>query len=256
VYPPLTEILSNIKLEKRSWRNAIITTSLERAKRFIAQKAHKLALAAVPLAALAVSMVPAHAGSLTPGTCNAFTNTSGSGVCFYGAAGVGGSVGDVTWMQMAGSGFTTSGGFLDFGNSGSGVGTGTIAAETIPVSWLLSVSGSNLAADPVSFFLQIGVLISVSGGATNEFSFFQSGSWSTAGNQSGSGTFAVPSGSIVGWDMTLSTSDSTSAYSINIPGGSTVDLNPASTATPEPGSILLMGAGGAAMLFLRRRKKA
>jgi hypothetical protein len=46
-------------------------------------------------------------------------------------------------------------------------------------------------------------------------------------------------------------------FSVTIPGGGTLDLNPTVVSTtPEPASLLLAGAGGAFLLFLRKRKRA
>ena len=193
------------------------------------------------------------AGTLTPGNC--FVSTAGSGSCAY--AGVsGGTAADITWIQLSGFGSNGSGSFLDFGNSGSGFASGSTVGGTIPVSWLLSVSGSSLDTDPVNFFFSIGLNWMVSGGASSGSFYALSGSWIAPGTYSGSGTISLPASTLLGWDASLYTSNSGgTAYSINIPGGSTVDLNPGS-ATPEPGSILLMGAGGVAMLLVRRRKQA
>jgi hypothetical protein len=237
----------------RFWRNAAITTSLDRAKQFIAQKAHKLAIAAAPLAALALSTGIAHAGTLSPGNCYVSTN-GGSGSCTFNSNGTG-TAGDLTWIQMSGFGSAGSGGFLDFGNSGSGVASGSVSAETIPVSWSFTVSGSNMAADPVYYSIQLGLLYSIGSGGSTEVDFRQSGSWTAPGLETFSASFSVPAVALTGWDIGLYTSDNDSSYSINIPGGSTVDLNPGAT-TPEPASMLLMGAGGAALLVMRRRKRA
>jgi len=233
----------------RFWRSAAITTSLDRAKQFIAQKAHKLAIAAAPLAALALSAGIAHAGTLSPGNCYVSTN-GGSGSCTFNSNGTG-TAGDLTWIQLSGFGSAGSGGFLDFGNSGSGVASGSVSAETIPVSWSFTVSGSNMAAHPVYYSIQIGLIY----GSGSEVDFNQSGSWTTPGLVTFSASFNAPAVALTNWDIGLYTNDSGSSYSINIPGNATIDLNPA-TATPEPASMLLMGAGGAALLVMRRRKRA
>ena len=46
-------------------------------------------------------------------------------------------------------------------------------------------------------------------------------------------------------------------FTLNVPGGATLDLNPSTraTATPEPASLLLAGAGIAGLLW-RKRKQA
>jgi hypothetical protein len=158
---------------------------------------------------------------------------------------------------MSGFGSPGSGGYLNFGNSGSGVASGSSSAEAVPVSWLLSVSGGNIPNDNIYYDLTVGLIFAGPSGGGNVYALYEtSGSWTSGGTYSGTGSISSPGGSLVGWEIQLSTGDSSgSSYSINIPGGMTIDLNPGATA-PEPASMLLMGAGGAALLVMRRRKRA
>jgi hypothetical protein len=45
-------------------------------------------------------------------------------------------------------------------------------------------------------------------------------------------------------------------YEIDIPGGSTLDLNPNPATTPEPSTLLLTIPGVGALLLLRRKKRS
>ena len=111
-------------------------TLLERAKRFLAQKASRLAVVVVPLAAVALSSSPAKAGSITL--------TSGSGcvldVCTV-STGTGGGYSGMNSIDLSTSGSVTAfhiGDYqLDFSaNGGVTGGSGSISPGTeIPVSW-------------------------------------------------------------------------------------------------------------------------
>lgn len=230
--------------------------SLERARHFLAQKASRLALAIVPLAALAIATPSARAGSIvatsgsfatTPEACH-ISGTGSSGACTTTSESSVGGDANINWVSMSGTGTTT--GTLAFGDANSG--SGTLPAGTIPVSWLFDVNQIS-AQDPmidwsITFNISIGSGILL---------FSQSGSASTGSVVSGSGLINNPSStSLSGWSMLLDTAPSGGSftYGITIPGRATVDLNPQSSA-PEPASLLLIGPGLGALLYLRRRKR-
>jgi hypothetical protein len=220
--------------------------SLERAKLFLAKKASRLALAVLPLAAIAV---PAHAGSFSAGGCGLMT---GSGSCTVSQASSTGGNSQANWLQMFGSGWAqSSGGWMaEFFASGGASGS---LSGNVPVSWDFSVN--NVLDPTVDWSVDFEVFYNMSGSQsiqTAEFS--QSGSGSTPFSASGSGLLSLPNGAMLnGYSMDLFTSSS-GAFTVDIPENLTMDLNPAS-GVPEPSTILLVSAGGAALLW-RRRKKA
>jgi hypothetical protein len=226
--------------------------SLERAKRFLAGKASRLAIAAVPLAALAVS-VPAKAGAILDTTQCYATGLSGGYCTIIQAGPTGGNV-QANWLQLYGQGaaYNASGSFaLDFQPASGGFASGSFTASSIPVSWDFDVfsSGSQVNWNVYYEFDENDY--------SNIYSVSQSGS--TTGSNSGtevtgSASLAVPSGgSVNGYDIDVSF-NSLSPFSVTIPSGSTADFNPASS-VPEPATLLMTAAGGV-MLLLGRKKRA
>lgn len=72
--------------------------------------------------------------------------------------------------------------------------------------------------------------------------------------------FILPIGADGSWSFALTITplgeyEGGSTFELRIPGAETIDIYAANAATPEPASILL-GAGGGAFLFLRRRRRA
>lgn len=228
-------------------------TSLDRAKRFLAGKTAKLALAAVPLALA----VPAAFGQVTfntDGTC-AFSGSFG-GSCAVQSVSPGGNAA-ANEISLFGNGSTNVG--LDFSYSGSASGFLQNTAA-LPVDWNFSLF--NLTTQlPVG-----GNSVGTSANITLTFTIFEnSGSSVSAvenlgtlgiGTYTGSDTLNVAPGFVSGYSIELNGASGSSAYTINIPGGATLDLNGAvSTATPEPSSADLAGAGvaGAFLFGLLRR---
>lgn len=148
---------------------------------------------------------------------------------------------------MAGDGTTTGALTFSDGNSGSG----TLAAGIVPVSWDFNVNPV-LGQDPIINWSVNFTIDTGSGPAT----FSQSGSASTGSTVTGSGSITIDSPvTLTGWSMSLNTSPSGSfTYGVQIPGLTTLDLNPQSS-VPEPASLLLIAPGLGALLFLRRRKR-
>jgi hypothetical protein len=237
-------------------------TLLERAKRFLAQKASRLAVVVVPLAAVALSSSPAKAGSITL--------TSGSGcvldVCTV-STGTGGGYSGMNSIDLSTSGSVTAfhiGDYqLDFSaNGGVTGGSGSISPGTeIPVSWDFVLLNPQL--DPtvtwnITFSLNDG-----SGRSETQYSYSASGSNATTltgTTVSGTGDITIPAsggGDITGWSITLDTS-ATGSYRVDIPGDLTLVLNSpgSSGAVPEPSSMLLTVPGMGALLLLRRKKRS
>jgi hypothetical protein len=236
-------------------------SSLERAKRFLAEKTSRLALSVVPLAALAVSAVPAHAevtfnvGSGSGnGNCSVSASFMGSGSCSsFQQSATGGNV-FANWVAIQGNGSmsSASGGSIDFAVNSGGA-SGVLASGTIPISWdfLLDSSSSGSVAWSVLF------RVSFSGGGSDSFSM--SGSTSLTGLSSvevvGSGAITIGTGgSVDGYAIALDTNTFGTGipYSVDIPDGS-LDLNSPAPA-PEPATLFLVPAAGA-LLFLRRKKR-
>lgn len=244
--------------------------SLDRAKHFIAQKASRLALAAIPLAALAVSALPARATIIVGATFNPSTSCvvtgSGSGTCeIYQNSAIGGDSSG-NWVALAGSGsqFNRSGGSLDFSASGSA--SGILPAGTLPVAWDFSINPLDvcvseskasaqtlcaLALDSLDVNWNVSYQLLLNSGS---LSFSQSGSGAIGSLVKGSGAITIPTGEdVVGYSIDLDTNADFS-YGINIPGNASIDLNPQLTSVPEPSTLLLV-PGAAALLFLRRKKR-
>ncbi|MBZ5605252.1 MAG: PEP-CTERM sorting domain-containing protein [Acidobacteriia bacterium] len=223
--------------------------SLKRAKDYLARKASKLALAAVPLAALAVATPVAHAGTLlsTPSSC--FAGTNGSGSCSVFEAGPVGGNSNLNWLQLSGTGTApVSGGFVDF--FGSGGATGVLPGGSVPISWDFFVTSPVSGGTNVSW----GVFFALDGNF-GFVSYSGSGVALTDTEITGTAFLTIPSGgNVTDWAMSITTSGSTT-YSLNVPGGASLDLNPTS-ATPEPATIALTVAGSGLILLLRRRKRA
>jgi PEP-CTERM motif len=217
---------------------------LTQARQFISKKASKLAMVAVPLAALAAA-VPAKAATVTldgngTDTCQAFL----SGGCTLTTNPVGGNP-FMNQVVLTGSTTSTSGGntdFASFSNSGGGTAIGTLPVGSVPVSWDFTVM-DNLGT--VNWSLQF--LLSFADGA---FTFSTSGS-TTGGEVTGSGSINVTGAeAILAYGIEISASGG-SAFNLAVP----LTLNSAAqTSAPEPASLLLMGAGGAALVLLRRKK--
>ena len=221
---------------------------LNQAKEFIARKASKLAMAAVPLGVLAaagtakattVVLDPNYPGQTADycypydtGSCTLTTNATG-GNSF------------LNQVVLTGSATTNSGGqtlYAGLGNSGSGTSNGGLLTGNVPVSWVFAVNGNSGAVGwSVDFWLVY------SGG---EYSFSTSGSTS-GGQVTGSGSISVPTPeAITAYGINITASGS-SSFTLTAP--LTLNSTPASSA-PEPGALLLMGAGGAALLLVRKKR--
>src|SRR5580704_17780256 len=124
--------------------------SLERAKRFLAEKASRLAIAVVPLAAVAVSAVPAKAGViLQAGGPDCFV-TTGTGNC--NTVDFGGSSNILEGLALVSSGGASSSSFVNstVGNeivfsASDGVSSGgSLTTPTVvPVSWDFDLISAN-----------------------------------------------------------------------------------------------------------------
>jgi hypothetical protein len=231
------------------------TTSLDRAKRFLAAKAAKLALTVVPLAALTVAAIPSHA-SLAFGSCS-IGGAGATGSCTITQAAATGSDANQNALQLAGSANTT-GGAISMGITNGG-GSGTYAG-TMPLSWYFDIIDPNL--DTINW--QITAEIFGNSGSTlvQPAGSVSSTGWVTSNT---SLNLTVGNSTVVTkYDLSIAFTDvthpTTGNFSVNIPAGSTIDLNTTTTAgpaptTPEPATLLLTGGGLASLALLRRRRK-
>ena len=232
--------------------------SLQKARQFIAQKASRLALAVVPLAALTIAAIPAAAGQIaglpTGPDCQVFpSNLEGS--CYTFEQSPQGGNPNLNWIAMGGgSSFLFSGGGLTFdaidGNSGSG---SFLPSGSMAVSWDFFIEPAGLGSSQSqsvawSVFFQLDMV-------NSSPSFFTTGSVLPGNEVTGQGVIIIPTSDLLqGYEITLSTNASLGIdYAVDIPGNTSLDINPLST--PEPGTFLLM-TGAGALLFLRRKKRA
>jgi hypothetical protein len=234
---------------------------LERAKIFVAAKAAKIALTVVPLAALTLIAIPAHAGAVasvtfSPGTCIV---TPAVGTCVDSQVSPTGGNALANWIALSSNGAINSSGSttLTIGVNGSATGLFD-TPQNIPISW--------------DFFINN---FGASGGGTGNVNwdvFFQiqtsSGNFSTdpSGNDillgsteiKGSSSFAVGAATVTGYTIRLTTSaPSGVTFAVTIPGAATLDLNPTGVSlAPEPSSLPLAAFGLLGLLFRRRKKRS
>lgn len=253
-------------------------TSLDRAKRFLAQKTRVIAAGIVPLAGLVVSQTPAQAVQPTFNTGSCSWTTTGqasfaSGGCVSEQAGSVDPTSGILGMKLLTTNdlepfaFTQSpsGGTFGINLSGSGRQTGVSPfTGTIPVLWDFTATASDggsmaytltytLTNPPAQQPIGGDILVAP---ALTETGTAQSGVAVT-----GSDAFANLNGqNIFGYSISLSISEvrNTSigqSITLNIPENS-LDLAATATApAPEPGTIALLGGGLIGLGFLRRHKK-
>jgi hypothetical protein len=243
-------------------------TSLDRAKRFLADKSRVIATTIVPLAGLMLSQTPAQAVNAIPIT--AFNPTScgisavGQGVSATGSCTVvaqSSSVGGVLGAKLyadnsdleptASSG---SGGLYGLNIFASGGTTGNILGGRVPVSWNFTPTTSD--GGNVSYALVFSIF-GPGGGSVTEGNIdtFNIASGTVV---SGSDSIGLTGeGAIFGYSISLQVRENNGfsqgkSLTVNIPQNS-LDILPTS-GTPEPGSMLLLSSGFAGLLFRRFRR--
>ncbi len=227
-------------------------SSPERSERFLAKQATRLALAVLAFATLAVSTPLANAGVILGYGGSDCDAALGSGTCStVQESSTGGNPG-VNWVAMAGSGTATyiSGPdnyYLEFTTFTDSNGA-YLSAGTIPVAWNFTLSNATLPNLYWSVQFQITV-----GGDT--YSFVQTGTTTTTGDTvSGTGSINVTAGGEASDYLIDLYTLSSAAYTVTVPGSGTLDLNPATSSTPEPGTLLLIAPGVGVLLLLGRKK--
>ena len=224
------------------------TTSVDRAKRFLQQKARAIALTVVPLA----SVGTAQAGSLvlTPSTCNAIP--SGSGIfqitpCSVEQLPVGSD--GVQGIKLYGTGSTTSttAGFLAMNLTTQGSASGS--AGVIPISYDFTLS------DTFSSSMSWDVYFDVSGNLGDASG--QAKGVSTGGPIMGSFTVDASSiGNAMSYVLHVEAIEGASAaddtLTIDVPPNS-IDVDPVASAVPEPGPFTVCGFALASLAWWKRR---
>jgi hypothetical protein len=224
---------------------------LSQAKEFIARKASKLAMVAVPLAVLAVT-VPARASTvvLNPNGTDTCSSLQSGGTCIIVSAATGGNSGmnQVLLSGMAVASNPNGNFTADLLNSGGGTAnSGLLAVGSVPVHWLFDITGNS---NPVNWF--VGFSLNLSDGTD---SFTTSGT-SSGGQVSGDAAISVlTAGNVLGYTIFLDT-NSTTGYTLTVPANATLVINSGNSSAPEPASLWLMAGGGALLLLKKLKRRA
>ena len=229
---------------------------LQRAKTFVAAKATKIALVALPLAALTLIPTAAQASviagvSFSTGSCSV---TIGTGNCSNTQMATHGGLASANWIGVS-SGTVSSttldtGAELQINSTGTAFGSFS-STGTLPVSWDFFINSFSSGSGTVNW----DILFTVTTNA-GSFSVHPNGVDSFSGISEITGSASIPfsAGNVTGYQVLLTAVDSNfDSFTVTVPGGTTLDLNPA-TATPEPSGLLLAAAGFAGLLW--RRKKS
>lgn len=222
------------------------------AKSSVRDKVPRLTAGAVALALAFAGPAFGTIVSLDPNQTDAciFTGDAGSCTVVQAQGGFPGANSNLNWLQLFGSGTSTydeSQGdyilsFLVTGGSGP---TEYLPSGPIPDSWDFIVNSDSASPIYWSVFFQVG---------------FSSGNYpsTTDTGVAAPGTEVTGfdlitfdgGGNVVYYNITIQLSSS-SPFSVEVPDGSTLDLNP----VPEPGSLGLIAAGATA-LMVRRKKRS
>jgi hypothetical protein len=220
-------------------------TSVERARRLLQTGARAIALTVVPLASVVASPL-----ILTPATCDAIPSGSGTFVitpCTTTQLATGAD--GVTGLKLYGLDSTTSesSGFLALNFTTQGSASGT--AGIVPVNYDFTLS------DTFSNATNWDVYFDVAGNLTDAHG--QASGVSTGGTITGSFSVDLSSiGNAFEYVLHVEAIEEASApndtLTINIPQNS-VDVNPVSSAVPEPASLGFIGSALASLVWWRRR---
>ena len=232
-------------------------SSLDRAKKFLQNKTRTLALTVVPFAALIALTPPAKASALSfdPSTPT-LTQTAPSGVfntsnlssvalgVLNGVSGVAGSGNGTLTNGVSGS-WTMTFDLSGTANSGS-------FFAPIPVDWLFNFTSSTSSLAWALSLKLNGTTVALVPSPDAVSGVL------TTGTQQIAGAALIPvfAGQINSYDLQLqiTTQGATQGtFTLNIPAGSTLDINPVSS-TPEP-SAFFLAAPVLGLLLLKSRRK-
>jgi hypothetical protein len=253
-------------------------SSLDRAKRFLAAKAVKLALTALPLAALTNVVAPSvQAGSFSASA--GCTVIAGSGSCAQGQIqGTGGDA-NFNWVALdTPSNVSSDGnGVVDLRSVGSVVSGGVYAGEIIPVSYDFFVKSvpigggsGGYSSGTANAYLTFNVYGSGDPGNTYSTSPSPIEINNIAYGTEVTGTSDITitqADTLTSFEIDLAVDGNNSQFTVYVPGPfgnapapapapATLDLNDVPTATPEPASLTLTASGLLGALLLKRRKRA
>jgi hypothetical protein len=214
----------------------------------------KAAKLTVAMAVLAFAFAAPAFGTITyldpnqTDTCSVGVGT-GSCALVWADAGAPGGDPNMNWLQLYGTGnsaFVEDGGHyvLSFSASG-GSDNSAFPAGSIPDSWNFTVNSASVS--PITWTVSFTMGVSGNYQGTTD-----TGSVAPGTNVTGSDLITFGTGGTVGYYYIGISLSSASPFSVSVPAGSTIDLNPASVSVPEPGSMWLVAAG-AACLPLRRK---
>jgi hypothetical protein len=242
-------------------------TSMDSARRFLAEKSRAMAVTIIPLAAFMLHQVPARAlsqvplAALDPETCTvasvgAGANSSGACVAMAQTASADGIMGvrlQASNRDLTPVASSASGGLYGVSIIASGGTTGNTFGGTLPVSWNftpVSSDGGNLSYELI--FSAIGT-----NGASIRKGDIDSFSVKSGTVVSGSSSIKTGDGSITGYRVSLQVMENNGfggpkSIIVGFPANSLNIFPP--PASPKPGTMFLFGGGLAALLFLRLRR--
>ncbi len=245
--------------------------SLDRAKRFLAAKTAKLALAAIPLAlAVPAALATVNGGPTITFGADSGCSVTGFGFCNMDQLGAVGGNSSANWVEMFTVDNGSNGGFVTpadgtiqldaggFGNASGFVSPGDI----FPVAWDFTLSPMNVPGQkPDSPALNVGFTFSLVGSGF-EAVFAQNFGALGPGTYTGTGNLIIPSfasggtGALTGFDINFLITNDFNTLALAIPQGTSLDLN---SPAPEPASLdmaaLGMAATGLFGLFRRFRHR-
>lgn len=177
------------------------------------------------------------------------------------------------WVQISGEaddynvdteGLTEQAGMIISGN-----GSGTLATATvIPISWDFNVTGGAgcpIPSEPTNcddITWSLSVSITTSGGNGYYSTYGSLGTTADNTPVQGSAMLTIPAGTFTGepeWQVEIGVGGvfANTPIQIEIPSGSTFDLNPVLPASaPEPGTVVLTGGAVLALIFYRKRRRS
>jgi hypothetical protein len=167
---------------------------------------------------------------------------------------------DANWIQLSTTGPINSASIVVAEEpdpvvqlEGTGSAGGTATGDTIPIAWDFTTTQTGGSGGTMTWSVDFSVEGSGLGSGS---SFETSGTAVSFGEITGSNSiFLASGGTLSNWSMSVDIL-STSSFTLNVPLDGTLDLNTAASVAPEPASLLLAGAGGTFLLFLRKRKRA
>ena len=190
--------------------------------------------------------------SFGTGSCSVLLQV---GMCSNSQVATQGGLSSANWIGVSSAGAINSansdgGNFFQIDAAGS-ASCFFFSSAQLPVSWDVFIDNNAGGVSNWDVLFQVNL-------TEGNFFVHPSGVDSAVGRSEikGSATIQMSDKNVTGYEIFLQAVNSVnSSFSVNVPGGETLDLNPASvTTTPEPSGLLLAAAGVAGLLW--RRKKS